>query len=110
MIGPWNYPVFTPMGSIAYALAAGNTVVFKPSEYTPAVGGWLADTFAEVVPVAVGFEVVTGLGATGDALCTARRSTRSPSPAPSRDRQEGDGRVRREPDAGPASSAAARTR
>jgi acyl-CoA reductase-like NAD-dependent aldehyde dehydrogenase len=35
VIGPWNYPVFTPMGSIAYALAAGNTVVFKPSELTP---------------------------------------------------------------------------
>ncbi len=39
VIGPWNYPVFTPMGSIAYALAAGNAVVFKPSEYTPGVGG-----------------------------------------------------------------------
>ena len=26
VIGPWNYPIFTPMGSIAYALAAGNTV------------------------------------------------------------------------------------
>jgi acyl-CoA reductase-like NAD-dependent aldehyde dehydrogenase len=38
VIGPWNYPVFTPMGSIAYALAAGNSVVFKPSEYTPGVG------------------------------------------------------------------------
>src|SRR5919112_2096781 len=30
VIGPWNYPVFTPMGSIAYSLAAGNAVVFKP--------------------------------------------------------------------------------
>ena len=38
MIGPWNYPVFTPIGSIAYALAAGNAVVFKPSELTPATG------------------------------------------------------------------------
>ena len=38
VIGPWNYPVHTPMGSISYALAAGNAVVFKPSEYTPAVG------------------------------------------------------------------------
>ena len=34
VIGPWNYPVFTPMGSIGYALAAGNAVVFKPSELT----------------------------------------------------------------------------
>ena len=32
VIGPWNYPMHTPMGSISYALAAGNTVVFKPSE------------------------------------------------------------------------------
>ena len=38
VIGPWNYPVFTPMGSIAYALAAGNAVVFKPSELTPGRG------------------------------------------------------------------------
>ena len=49
VIGPWNYPVFTPMGSIAYALAAGNAVVFKPSEYTPGVGEWLARTFLESV-------------------------------------------------------------
>ncbi|MGZ5368652.1 MAG: aldehyde dehydrogenase family protein [Aeromicrobium sp.] len=69
VIGPWNYPVFTPMGSIAYALAAGNAVVFKPSEYTPAVGQWLANTFAEVVPGYDVFQVVTGLGETGAALC-----------------------------------------
>jgi acyl-CoA reductase-like NAD-dependent aldehyde dehydrogenase len=70
VIGPWNYPVFTPMGSIAYALAAGNAVVFKPSEYSPGVGTWLADTFAEVVEQPV-FQVVTGLGETGAALCRA---------------------------------------
>ncbi len=70
VIGPWNYPVFTPMGSIAYALAAGNAVVFKPSEYSPGVGNWLADTFAEVVEQPV-FQVVTGLGETGAALCRA---------------------------------------
>jgi aldehyde dehydrogenase (NAD+) len=68
VIGPWNYPVFTPMGSIAYALAAGNAVVFKPSEYTPGVGVWLAQTFNEVVEQPV-FQVVTGLGETGAALC-----------------------------------------
>ncbi|QGG42710.1 aldehyde dehydrogenase family protein [Aeromicrobium yanjiei] len=71
VIGPWNYPVFTPMGSIAYALAAGNTVVFKPSEYTPGVGQWLADTFTEVVKGRPVLQVVTGLGETGNALCTA---------------------------------------
>ena len=71
VIGPWNYPVFTPMGSIAYALAAGNAVVFKPSELTPGVGGWLAATFAEVVPEHPVFQVVTGYGETGAALCRA---------------------------------------
>ncbi|HEX5406413.1 MAG TPA: aldehyde dehydrogenase family protein, partial [Pseudonocardiaceae bacterium] len=71
VIGPWNYPVFTPMGSIAYALAAGNTVVFKPSEYTPGVGEWLAELFAEVVPEQPVFTVVTGPGDTGAALCRA---------------------------------------
>jgi acyl-CoA reductase-like NAD-dependent aldehyde dehydrogenase len=69
VIGPWNYPVFTPLGSIVYALAAGNAVVFKPSEYTPAVGRWLVDSFAAVVPEQPVFRLVTGAGPTGAALC-----------------------------------------
>ena len=69
VIGPWNYPVFTPIGSIAYALAAGNTVVFKPSEYTPGVGIALAELFARVCGDDEIFQVVTGLGETGAALC-----------------------------------------
>ena len=69
VIGPWNYPVCTPMGSIGYALAAGNAVVFKPSEYTPAVGQWLVDRFAEVVPEQPVLQIVHGLGDTGAALC-----------------------------------------
>ncbi|MDZ5445986.1 aldehyde dehydrogenase family protein [Micromonospora sp. 4G57] len=69
VIGPWNYPVFTPIGSVAYALAAGNAVVFKPSEYTPAVGQWLVDRFAEVVPEQPVFTAVQGLGDVGAALC-----------------------------------------
>ena len=72
VIGPWNYPAFTPMGSIAYALAAGNAVVFKPSEYTPGVGEFLARTFAEASPEhATALQVVTGFGETGAALCRA---------------------------------------
>ncbi|MHA6627649.1 aldehyde dehydrogenase family protein [Pseudonocardia sichuanensis] len=71
VIGPWNYPVFTPMGSIAYALAAGNAVVFKPSELTPGVGVALADTFAEIVDGRPVLQVVTGFGETGAALCRA---------------------------------------
>jgi len=69
VIGPWNYPLFTPMGSIAYALAAGNCVVFKPSEFTPAVGKWIVDSFAEVVPEHPVLQLVTGFGPTGAALC-----------------------------------------
>jgi acyl-CoA reductase-like NAD-dependent aldehyde dehydrogenase len=73
VIGPWNYPVFTPMGSIAYALAAGNAVVFKPSELTTGVGQWLAHSFAEVLSEVFGdtepvLQLVTGLGATGAEL------------------------------------------
>src|SRR6266568_2599054 len=69
VIGPWNYPVFTPMGSIVYALAAGNAVVFKPSEYTPGVGAWLAQSFADVVPEQPVLQLITGFGETGAALC-----------------------------------------
>ena len=71
VIGPWNYPIFTPVGSISYALAAGNTVVFKPSEYTPGVGVWLEETFSEVAPFADIFTTITGLGETGGALCSS---------------------------------------
>ncbi|MBW4702894.1 MULTISPECIES: aldehyde dehydrogenase family protein [unclassified Micromonospora] len=69
VIGPWNYPVFTPVGSAAYALAAGNAVVLKPSEYTPVAGQWLVDAFAEVVPEQPVFTAVHGLGDVGAALC-----------------------------------------
>ncbi|KZB85153.1 aldehyde dehydrogenase family protein [Amycolatopsis regifaucium] len=71
VIGPWNYPVFTPLGSIAYALAAGNTVVFKPSEYTPGVGKWLVDAFNEVVPEWPVLQLITGFGETGASLVGA---------------------------------------
>jgi acyl-CoA reductase-like NAD-dependent aldehyde dehydrogenase len=59
------------MGSIAYALAAGNAVVFKPSEYTPAVGQWMVNSFARVVPEHPVLQLVTGHGPTGAALCRA---------------------------------------
>jgi succinate-semialdehyde dehydrogenase/glutarate-semialdehyde dehydrogenase len=69
VIGPWNYPVLTPLGSVAYALAAGNAVVIKPSEYVPTIGKWLVDTFAEVVPEHPVLQGVYGLGDVGAALC-----------------------------------------
>src|SRR5579859_100412 len=68
VIGPWNYPVFTPVGSIAYALAAGNAVLFKPSELTPAVGGWLVGSFGSIVPEKPVLQLITGAGGTGEAL------------------------------------------
>jgi succinate-semialdehyde dehydrogenase / glutarate-semialdehyde dehydrogenase len=71
VIGPWNYPVLTPTGVIASALAAGNAVLFKPSEHTPAAGCFLADAFAEVVPEQPVLQAVTGDGTTGSALCLA---------------------------------------
>lgn len=69
VIGPWNYPLFTPMGSIAYALAAGNTVVFKPSEFTPGVGVLIAESFESVCEIPNVLKTVTGLGETGKYLC-----------------------------------------
>jgi acyl-CoA reductase-like NAD-dependent aldehyde dehydrogenase len=71
VIGPWNYPINTPMGSIAYALAAGNAVVFKPSEYTPAIGKWYVDRFAEVVPERPVLQIIFGMGETGGHLVRA---------------------------------------
>jgi len=72
VIGPWNYPIFTPMGSITYALAAGNTVVFKPSEFTPGVGMWLEESFSSVAPFENIFTTITGLGETGASLCVSK--------------------------------------
>lgn len=68
VIGPWNYPLSTPMGSIAYALAAGNAVVFKPSELTPLVAVALAEIAARTFALPDLLQVVTGGGATGAAL------------------------------------------
>ncbi|WP_018347625.1 aldehyde dehydrogenase family protein [Longispora albida] len=71
VIAPWNYPVFTPLGALAPALIAGNAVVLKPSEYTPAAGQFLADTFSQVTGGAPVFGIVHGLGETGAALCSS---------------------------------------
>jgi len=68
-IGPWNYPAGAISALAAYVLAAGNAMVYKPSEYTPGVSQWLADRFAEVVPEHPVLQVVHGLGDTGAALC-----------------------------------------
>jgi succinylglutamic semialdehyde dehydrogenase len=43
VLGPFNFPAHLPNGHIVPALIAGNGVLFKPSEKTPAVGAWLVD-------------------------------------------------------------------
>lgn len=48
VLGPYNFPAHLPNGHIVPALIAGNTIVFKPSEKTPAVGQYLVDAFAKV--------------------------------------------------------------
>ena len=45
VLGPYNFPAHLPNGHIVPALIAGNAVVFKPSEKTPAVGSFLVDCF-----------------------------------------------------------------
>jgi acyl-CoA reductase-like NAD-dependent aldehyde dehydrogenase len=68
VIGPWNYPLFTPMGSIAYALAAGNAVVWKPSELTPLIALEIEKIARKTFALPDLLQVVTGAGATGAAL------------------------------------------
>lgn len=68
VIGPWNVPLGIGLTQIASALIVGNTVVFKPSEFTSLIGLALAEAC-----VAAGFppgvlNVITGGGAAGAAL------------------------------------------
>ncbi|UGT42220.1 gamma-aminobutyraldehyde dehydrogenase [Nocardia yamanashiensis] len=68
-ISPWNYPLQMAAWKILPAIAAGNTVVLKPSELTPLSSLLFAETATEAgVPAGV-INVLTGLGATaGQAL------------------------------------------
>jgi betaine-aldehyde dehydrogenase len=63
-VTPWNYPMMMAVWKIAPALAAGNTVVLKPSDTTPASTLKLAEILGEVLPAGV-FNVVTGDRETG---------------------------------------------
>jgi 1-pyrroline dehydrogenase len=62
-IAPWNYPLMMAAWKIGPALAAGNTVVLKPSELTPLSALRLAELTADVLPPGV-LNVVTGQGET----------------------------------------------
>jgi betaine-aldehyde dehydrogenase len=68
-IVPWNYPILLLMWKLAPALAAGNTVVVKPSPYTPLSTLRLARGFAETFPEGV-VNVVAGDAEVGRALTT----------------------------------------
>jgi betaine-aldehyde dehydrogenase len=58
-VTPWNYPLMMAVWKIAPALAAGNTVVLKPSDTTPLTTVMLAELVAEFLPPGV-FNVVCG--------------------------------------------------
>jgi aldehyde dehydrogenase (NAD+) len=65
---PWNFPLLMLAWKIAPALATGNTVVLKPAEYTPLTALAFAEICKEVGLPAGVVNIVTGDGATGEAL------------------------------------------
>ncbi|MEA2628623.1 MAG: betaine-aldehyde dehydrogenase [Chloroflexota bacterium] len=60
-IAPWNYPLMMSAWKLGPALAAGNTVVLKPSEWTPLTALRLAELAADILPPGV-LNVITGDG------------------------------------------------
>ncbi len=66
-VTPWNYPMMMAIWKIAPALAAGNTVVLKPSDTTPETTLLLAEIASEFLPAGT-FNVITGDRDTGRAL------------------------------------------
>ena len=71
VISPWNYPLAIPLGEMIPALAAGNAVVLKPSEWTPATGEFVRDCFRSAGFPAGLVGVLQGGGAVGGALIAA---------------------------------------
>ena len=68
VLGPYNFPAHLPNGHIVPALLAGNAVIFKPSEKTPATGAFLVDCFhAAGIPEGV-VRLLLGGPAEGKAL------------------------------------------
>ena len=66
-VAPWNYPMMMAVWKFAPAIAAGNTVVLKPSDTTPATATLLAEIAAEFLPPGV-FNVICGDRDTGRAM------------------------------------------
>ncbi len=68
IISPWNYPFTIGMSTVATALAAGNGVVLKPSEYTPLIGVLIAELVAEATGYPDLVLAAIGEAATGEAV------------------------------------------
>jgi succinylglutamic semialdehyde dehydrogenase len=71
VLGPYNFPAHLPNGHIVPALLAGNTIVFKPSELTPAVADFMVECWAASGLPAGVLNVVHGGGDTGRVLAGA---------------------------------------
>jgi succinylglutamic semialdehyde dehydrogenase len=68
VLGPYNFPAHLPNGHIVPALLAGNVVVFKPSELTPAVGAYMVQCWDDAGLPAGVLTLVQGRAGTGKAL------------------------------------------
>jgi aldehyde dehydrogenase (NAD+) len=68
LITPWNFPVAVPSWKLLPALIAGNSVVWKPSEDTPATSAAFVEAFIEAGLPAGVLNLVLGAGEAGDAL------------------------------------------
>ncbi|BAU31748.1 CoA-acylating methylmalonate-semialdehyde dehydrogenase [Microcella alkaliphila] len=68
VISPFNFPAMVPLWFFPLAIAAGNTVVLKPSEKDPSAAIWMAELFSEVGLPAGVFNVVNGDKESVDAL------------------------------------------
>jgi acyl-CoA reductase-like NAD-dependent aldehyde dehydrogenase len=69
-ISPWNFPFVIPSELLAPALAGGNAVIFKPSEYTPLIGAKMVEILEEAGFPPNAVSLVFGEAATGQALVT----------------------------------------
>ena len=69
-ISPWNFPFVIPSELLAPALAGGNAVIFKPSEYTPLIGAKMIEILEEAGFPPNAVSLVFGEAATGQALVT----------------------------------------
>jgi succinylglutamic semialdehyde dehydrogenase len=72
VLGPYNFPAHLPNGHIVPALIAGNVVIFKPSEKTPAVGEFLLGCFHRAGISAAVVQLLVGGAAEGQALVAHR--------------------------------------